>query len=102
MIGHDISHTIVLRQKDEGKNLAEKINTFNAALSTQLTLIDDHTAKIAVAVEKLETDLSPGKEGQPDKDPAEIFQLIRIIKESQKTIATEISTYTFTSHDPRD
>ncbi len=101
MIGRDISNTIVLRQKDEGKSLAEKINIFNAALSEQLTLIEDHNAKIAKAIESLEKDLSLRKEGEPDNDPADISRLIRIIKESQNAIATEVNTYNLTS-EPRD
>lgn len=94
MIGHDLSKPIVLRQKDEGKSLAEKINTFNAQLSEQLTLIDDHTAKIAVAMEKLEADLSPGKDDRPDMESPEILGLISIIKESREEIQARVRPYT--------
>ncbi|MDA3787860.1 MAG: methyl-accepting chemotaxis protein [Desulfobacula sp.] len=90
MIDHDISKKIILRQKDEGKDLAVKINGFNSALSTQLALIGDANSTIAISARMLEKELS-----QPEKNPTEISRLIGIIKESQRNIETEINPYTF-------
>lgn len=43
MIDKDLSSKIHLRNKDEGKDLAEKINTFNLTLSTDLILLKKHS-----------------------------------------------------------
>ena len=93
MLDHDISKKIILRQKDEGKDLAKKINGFNLALSRQLSFIDDQNSKIAISLEKLETLLS-----QPDQDPEKILRLTGTIKESQKAINTEVNKYTLNSN----
>ncbi len=42
----DLSDTIYLRQKDEGKELAQKINDFNALLSSKLSKIDRNAEAI--------------------------------------------------------
>ncbi len=109
MMNNDISKKIILRQKDEGKDLAQKINAFNFALSKQLLFIDDQNSKIALSVEKLETALSQAEQsnesgqlkesGQSENDSREILRLIVVINKSQKNIETEVNKYTFnTTH----
>ncbi len=103
MMNHDISRMIVLRQKDEGKDLAKKINAFNSALSRQLLFINDQNLKIAVSAEKLESALSQAdqskKSGQSENDSREIIRLIGRINESQKNIESEVNKYKFnTAH----
>jgi len=93
MSAYDISKKIILRQKDEGKDLAKKINGFNLSLSRQLALIGDQNSKIAASLEKLENLLS-----QKDQDPEKISHLTGLIMESQKVIETEVSKYTLNSN----
>jgi methyl-accepting chemotaxis protein len=98
MMAHDISKKIVLRQKDEGKELAQRVNEFNLALSRQLTFMEDQNYKIAVAAGQLETLLAQKDQAsQSDQDPGEMLHLIDIIKESQKNIKAEVKKYTLNS-----
>ncbi len=92
MIGRDISGKIILRQKDEGVELAKKINEFNSVLSKNLAYFHNKTSEIAISVEMLETALD-----QPDKDITDISRLIGIIKEGQKEIEAAVNDYTFNS-----
>ncbi len=95
MTAHDISKKIVLRQKDEGKVLAQQLNEFNTRLSRQLTFMDDQNYKIAVSAGQLETILAQKDQAnQVDKDPGEMLRLLEIIKESQKNIEDEVKKYT--------
>lgn len=88
MIGRDISGKVVLREKDEGKDLAEKINRFNSKLAETLTEIDTMNSKIDLSVTNLET----GLENITTED---MGQLIGTIRQSQKKIETVIDAYTF-------
>jgi len=98
MTDHDISKPIVLRQKDEGKELARKINKFNSELSRQLTCIDDQNYKIAVSAGQIETLLAQkDKTSQSDQDTGEMLRLLDIIKEGQKNIEAEVKKYTLNS-----
>ena len=57
MLGKDISGKITLRKKDEGKNLADKINRFNAVLSGDLDRLEQlnkEAAALAFEIEKSE------------------------------------------------
>jgi methyl-accepting chemotaxis protein len=98
MRDHDISKKIVLRQKDEGKVLAQQLNEFNTSLSRQLTFMDDQNYKIAIAAGQLETLLAQKNQAsQVDQDPGERLRLLEIIKESQKNIEHEVKKYTLNS-----
>lgn len=97
MIDNDISKKIVLRQKDEGKELAEKINKFNYALSARLAFIDEKNSEIALSAEGLEAALYRADQGD-QADNEEVFRLVGIIRESQKEIETEVKKYSFNSH----
>jgi hypothetical protein len=98
MINHDISKKIVLRQKDEGKELALRLNEFNSGLARQLTFIDDQNYKIAVSMRQLETLLTQkNQERQINQDSGEMLRLLDIIKESQKNIEGEVKKYTLNS-----
>ena len=46
MIEGDLTETLSLRQKDEGKDLAEKLNNFNTLLSSKLSKIDRNAEAI--------------------------------------------------------
>ncbi|MCD4718870.1 MAG: methyl-accepting chemotaxis protein [Desulfobacula sp.] len=90
MVGGDLSDKIILRQKDEGKNLAQKINAFNFILSEQLSLIETFNSKIEISVHQLRKTL---KDADMDISKAEPF--LNQILESQKNVHTMINDYTF-------
>lgn len=92
MIGGDISRTVVLREKDAGKELAQKINTFNARLSENLFLIEELNSKIAISALQIETELG-------EEDRKKIARLLGTLRESQKNIEVTVNEYTFnTTH----
>jgi methyl-accepting chemotaxis protein len=98
MTAHDISKKITLRQKDEGKELAQRLNDFNSGLARQLTFMDDQNYKIAVSAGQLETILAQKDQAsQVDQDPGEMLRILEIIKESQKNIEAEVKKYTLNS-----
>ena len=51
----NLSDTIYLRTKDEGKDLAEKINQFNAIMCEKLTTIDRHSEAISDLLARFES-----------------------------------------------
>ena len=68
MLGKDISGKITLRKKDEGKELADKINRFNIILSDDL----DRLAQLNKESAALASDMEKG-----DDDPASAARKIR-------------------------
>ncbi len=89
MVHKDLSDTIILRSKDEGKALARKINTFNQMLGKNLTEIENHNTKIAVSSQHLQTILADS-----DMDTAEAARMVDEICHSQKQIQAVIGSYT--------
>jgi len=61
----NLNDTIHLRKKDEGKELASKINTFNHQLSQRIRLIDTHSKSIEELIRQYATgkNTSPGEAG---------------------------------------
>lgn len=90
MIDGNISNKIVLRKKDEGKPLAQKINAFNYILSDKLVIMENFNSDIAAAVSRIEEMLEKG-----DIDNDEIKSLLAGIDDSRKNIDTLIKDYTF-------
>jgi methyl-accepting chemotaxis protein len=90
MIEGDISNKIVLRQKDEGKELAHKINAFNFVLGDKLSIIENFNSNIAVSSLQLKKVL---EESGLDSDTFGPF--LTEILGSQKNIQTLINDYTF-------
>ena len=90
MIDGDISGKIVLRQKDEGKELAQKINTFNFHLSDKLTIMENFNSNTAVASIQLKKILE-----ESSLDPDTYLPMINEILGSQKNIQTLINDYSF-------
>ena len=90
MIGGDLTQKIVLRKKDEGKDLAQKINAFSYILANQLAVIENFNAGIAVSCLKIKKNLENGSVNE------EVYkdQLNQIL-ENQKNIQTMINDYTF-------
>lgn len=91
MIEGDISNKIILRQKDEGKDLAQKINAFNYILSDKLSIMETFNAKVAVSTLHL-------KKALDDSDAVNVENFLPLLNEildSQKNIQTMINDYEF-------
>ena len=93
MMSGDLSGKIVLRKKDEGKELAQKINTFNYLLADKLSVIESFNAGVAVSALKLKKVLE-----ESGRDESESTELLEEILASQKNIQAMINDYVF----PRD
>ncbi|OGR13974.1 MAG: chemotaxis protein [Desulfobacterales bacterium RIFOXYA12_FULL_46_15] len=91
MLKGDISKKIILRKKDEGKELALKINTFNYMLQDKLSTMENFNAQIAVSSLHLKKALSDSELGVERFGP-----LLNEILDSQKNIQAMINSYTFT------
>ncbi|MBC8439154.1 MAG: methyl-accepting chemotaxis protein [Deltaproteobacteria bacterium] len=91
MIDGDLSGRIVLRPKDESKELGEKINEFNLLLSKKLSLIESANLNIEIFVHQLKKNMKDA-----DMDISSFEPLLNQILESQKNISTTINSYTFT------
>jgi methyl-accepting chemotaxis protein len=90
MMDGDISNKIILRQKDEGKELAQKINTFNFILSDKLSIIEAFNSNIEISVHQLKKALKDA-----DMDIGNAAPFLDQILESQKNVNTMINDYTF-------
>lgn len=90
MLQRRLNDTIVLRSKDEGKELAVKINAFNEDLSLTLKNVQAHAGAIAELLEQAKTrtsNLSP--ELQDD-----LHSLYWSLDEQNKKIQAICSSYT--------
>jgi len=90
MMDGDISRKIILREKDEGKDLAQKINAFNDMLGEKLSIIENLNSKIAVSTLHLKKALDDSDLGSEKFAP-----LMNQILDSQKNIQVMINDYTF-------
>lgn len=90
MIEGDISEKIVLRKKDEGKELAQKINAFNYILSDKLAIMENFNAAIAVSSLQLKKRIE-----ESGMDADQFLPYLNQILDSQKNIQTMIHDYTF-------
>nr|NJM03125.1 methyl-accepting chemotaxis protein [Desulfobacula sp.] len=90
MMAGDISQKIILRKKDEGKELARKINAFNYMLGDKLSIIENFNAKIAVSSLHLRKALDDSGPGVENFTP-----FLNEILDSQKNIQAMINDYTF-------
>jgi methyl-accepting chemotaxis protein len=90
MIEGDISNKIVLRQKDEGKDLAQKINAFNFILGDKLSLMENFNSTSAVLTMQLKKALE-----ESGTDAEDCLPILNEIMDSQKNIQTMINDYHF-------
>jgi hypothetical protein len=86
MLLKEISHKIVLRQKDEGKELALKINEFNNQLSQDLNDIQSLCTDIGASVRGIES-------GLEKQDVAQALGRVEEIKQGQKYIEAKLNEY---------
>jgi len=85
--GHLDDH-IHLRAKDEGKELADKINTFNGKLSESVISIRRGGTAVDNLLDQLETTLPPGDEGEKTRG------LLWSIREQNRKIIQNCARYT--------
>jgi len=90
MMNGDISKKIILRKKDEGKELAQKMNAFNYMLGDKLAIIENFNAQIAVSSLHLKKALD-----ESDLGVEKFAPLLNEILDSQKNIQAMINDYTF-------
>lgn len=64
MTAGNLNDTIHLRTHDVGKELAERINTFNRYLSRQIREIDQHSQSIDELIDRMD----PADASSPDRD----------------------------------
>ena len=81
MINGDLSQKIWLREKDEGKELANKINQFNSKLSEKVAILKNYKNSIKEYTQEIETDLYPAS----GKNKA-VLENIKKIKEQIENI----------------
>jgi methyl-accepting chemotaxis protein len=90
MLSGDLSDTINLRSKDEGKELAGKLNSFNKELSNNIQKVSKESIAIAALidqVQELATQL-------PTEQQGEIQSILWSIEEKNKRISKASSQYT--------
>ncbi len=90
MLEGDISGKIILRKKDEGKDLAQKMNAFNYMLGDKLAIMENFNAKIAVSSLHLKKAIDESGVGVE-----KFLPLLNEILDSQKNIQAMINDYTF-------
>jgi methyl-accepting chemotaxis protein len=90
MMDGDLSRKIILRGKDEGKDLAQKINAFNYVLGDKLSIIENFNSKIAVSGLHLKKALD-----ESGQEIEKFLPLLNQILDSQKNIQILINDYTF-------
>lgn len=84
----DLSEEIILRKKDEGKDLAEKINQFNKVLSGKLESINRCSAAIENHANKF-TSQEPG-----DISPEDAFTVFKEIKKQNNKLQEQLNFFT--------
>jgi methyl-accepting chemotaxis protein len=90
MIDGDLSNKVVLRKKDEGKELAQKINAFNYILSDKLSIMENFNAAVGISSRQLKKLLE-----ESDVDEDQFAPYLQQIMDSQKNIQAMINDYTF-------
>ena len=90
MIDGDVSQKIILREKDEGKALAQKINAFNFVLSDKLSLIESFNSNIEISVHQMKKKLNDS-----DIELGQIESYLSQILDNQKNVQTMINDYSF-------
>lgn len=89
MLSKNISNTIQLRPKDEGKALAEKINLFNTNLSKNFKNLQAHSK----ALEELLNDATKTSSLISDMKTEELQGLLRSMQEKNRQITSICSSY---------
>jgi methyl-accepting chemotaxis protein len=89
MLQKNLNDTIHLRAKDEGKDLAQKINMFNAELSVNIRLIRTQSE----AIHTLVTQKRARLDNQANEQMEEMASLLWTIEEKNKRIGAICASY---------
>jgi methyl-accepting chemotaxis protein len=90
MLQKDLTDNVALRTKDEGKELAKKINAFNRDLSTTFIVLQGHSNAITTLLEQASTQSSDVSKEELN----ELKSIIWSVKENNKKIRALCSAYT--------
>ena len=90
MLKKNLNDTIFLRTKDEGKELAKKINDFNQSLSISLKNLSGHSDAITALLEQASANSSDISEEEMD----ELKSILWSVQENNKKIQTICKSYT--------
>jgi len=90
MLNKDLSDNIALRTKDEGKELAKKINSFNRDLSTTVKNLQGHSEAITMLLEQASTTSSDTSKEKLD----ELKSILWSVEENNKKIRSICTAYT--------
>lgn len=91
MTDGDLTDTIFLRKKDEGKDLAEKINGFNEMLNSRLKTMDRHSEAIRDLLIRFES-LDPQK-----LSPEDAVSICTAIKQHNDKLRHQIGYFTLSN-----
>ena len=83
----DLTDTIYLREHDEGKELAKKINTFNSSLSNSLRSIKGNSIALSELFIQLEDSV------QPKHDQDRLHSLLWALQEHNRKITAVCDTF---------
>ncbi|WP_457578091.1 methyl-accepting chemotaxis protein [Desulfomarina sp.] len=90
MLNRDLSDVIHLRYRDEGKELARQINTFNRDLSETIKKLTIHTEAIKTLLKQADTESST----LPEDHKKNMKAILWNIEENNKKIQSICSSYT--------
>lgn len=87
----NLSDTVYLREKDEGQDLAKKINHFNSILSEKLTAVDRHSEAINDLLARL------GSLDEAHISPEDASNICTAIKQHNEKLRKQISYFTLSN-----
>jgi len=90
MLKNNLNDTIHLRTKDEGKELAKKINDFNQSLSITLKNLSGHSDAITALLERANANSS----NVSAEEMEELKSVLWSVQENNKKIQTICKSYT--------
>lgn len=89
MLTKDLTDKVALRNKDEGKELAIKINTFNRELSTTFKTLQTHSSAISALLEQTHAQTSDVNRIELD----ELKSILWSVEENNKKIRAICAAY---------
>lgn len=90
MLSGDLGDTIYLRSKDEGKDLAGKLNAFNRGLSNDIQKVTKESRAVSSLVHQVQQKVTQ----LPDEQRNEIQSILWSIEEKNKKISKASNQYT--------
>jgi len=90
MLSGDLGDTIYLRSKDEGKDLAGKLNSFNKGLSNNIQKVTKESRAVATLIHQVQQVVTQ----LPTEQQSEIQSILWSIEEKNKKISKTSNQYT--------